>query len=329
MRYFFVFLLLVAGCASQTRDDYPSAWDDYDPADTQPAYDEDYVHPSRMGPERLLQRAREAEEQGRDDQARVDYHTLFRRDRWHPEGNERYQDLMLRNGLFDIVWQEYLDLWQENPERGDAVWYHLRPMLIEREDEPAMAEPEPPMSDEQREEIRRFLADADDAAAEGDRAGELAAIEKALAVSDAPELHVRRIDASPEDALGDLQEEYAAKFDENPASGDAAGLYGLALARTDADRSLEVLRQAWVLGLPGAWLRYAMGRLCHDRAKAADGPLDDLEVGELRRLRGWAMAAVRFLERVDGAPAGSVPSPMEAARGRLERIGSALDVELE
>lgn len=315
MRYFSICLLLIAGCASQTRDDYPTVWEDYDPEDTRPTYDEDYVHPSRMNADQLLERAIKAENRGRDDQARVDYHTLFRRDRWHPQGNERYQDLMLRNNLFDTVWQEYLDLWQEHPERGDAFWYHLRPMLIEREDEPVEREYSPAVSDEQRERIDALVEKAENAP---DGTATLEKLNEAIEIADLPELHVRRIEIAPEDALPGLVREYADRVEDNPAGGNAYGLHGLALARTDAAKALEVLRKAWVLGLPGMWLRYALARVCDGMA---DGPAAGLSENELRRLRGWAMAAVRFYGR-----AGKSQLDAEV---RLEEIRQALTANRE
>ena len=137
MRYFpFVLLLLVVGCSSQRRDYDSDPWRDYEPRDDRTTYDETYIPPSRMNADQLVDRALRAERDGRDDQARVDYQQAFRRDRWHPPANERYQDLMLRNDLFDDVWQEYLDLWQQNPTRGDAFWFHVRPMLERRAESP-------------------------------------------------------------------------------------------------------------------------------------------------------------------------------------------------
>ncbi|MCA8935085.1 MAG: hypothetical protein KDB68_02665 [Planctomycetes bacterium] len=298
MRYFpFVILLLMVGCSSQRRDYDSDPWRDYEPRDDRTTYDETYIPPSRMNADQLVDRALRAERDGRDDQARVDYQQAFRRDRWHPPANERYQDLMLRNGLFDDVWQEYLDQWQQNPMRGDAFWYHVRPMLERRAESPLPLEREKKLTPEQRSEIQQLRGDAARLHEEGNDTEALVAVNKALEIAGLPDLHRLRIDLSPPEDYDALLSEYAERAEENPASGDALYLHAHVLAFTDAPAALGLLRDSWVIEVPGFWLRFGLAEVCRDLGDAELQPGIDGDTDAARSAAGWYAAAEAFARR--------------------------------
>ncbi len=297
MRKLLVLLaLMLAACGSQSRDDYvDDVWDTYDPSLDRPTYDERYVPPSRMNADQLVERAMGAERDQRDDQARVDYHAAFRRDRWHTQANRRYQDLMLRNGLFDTVWQEYLDLWQTEPARGDAFWFHLRPMLLKRAEQPMPLERASKLDDDQLARINELTAESAEKAQAGDRAGALAAIDSALEIADLPELHRVRIELRRADDYEALLAEYAERAEENPASGDNLYLHARVLAYRDVPAALEMLRGGWILDVPGWWLRFGIGEFTRE---LGDGQLDaalEGDQGAQRSAQGWYATAEAFL----------------------------------
>lgn len=282
-------LLLLAACGSQSRYDYDDPWDGYDPTVRRPTYDETYVPPSEMSADQLVERAIKAESRGRDDQARVDYHQAFRRDRWHWQANERYQDLMLRNGLFEDVWQEYLDLWQQHPERGDAFWFHLRPMLLERgPDFKSVRYRE--LSDEQARQIDQLIAESTTAGQDGDVSAAVESLDKALEIADLPELHRIRIELLHPGDYQTLLDEYAEHAEENPASGDALFMHAYALSMRDAQGALKLLRDGWILDLPGYWLRFGLGDICMQLGD------DAFQQGNKTEARGWYSVAKAFLE---------------------------------
>jgi len=283
MRYFATALLfLVAACSSQARDD-ADPWEGYEPDPDRTTYDETYTAPNAV--DRLLARARKAEREGRDDQARVEYHAAFKRDRWHPDANEGYQDLMLRNGLFETVWQEYLDLWQREPERGDAFWFHLRPMVLQREGQAITPDKLRKLSDEQYERVKELKAEAALKAESGDREGAIGAVDAALRIGDSIDLHRKRIELLQTGDYVALLEEYAELADENPQSGDKLYLHGLVLSLRDPVRALNLLREGWILDLPGYWLRFGVAEVCIG--------MGDNESDERSR-RGWYTVAREF-----------------------------------
>lgn len=283
-------LLLLAACGSQSRSDRDNPWEDYDPTVKRETYDETYVPPSEMDADELVERAKRAESQGRDDQARVDYHQAFRRDRWHAEANRRYQDLMLRNGLFEDVWQEYLDLWQQNPERGDAFWFHLRPMLSERGKDFKLVRYKD-LADEKVEQINQHTADSAAASEAGDREAAVAAIDKAIEVADLPILHRVRIELLHPADYQSLLDVYAERAEENPANGDAMYLHAHVLSLRDAKAALGMLREAWILELPGYWVRFGIAEVCRE---LGDNGIQN-EADSASTL-GWYACAQAFLE---------------------------------
>ncbi|MBZ0135272.1 MAG: hypothetical protein K8I27_02725 [Planctomycetes bacterium] len=284
-------LLTLAACGSQDRYDYEDPWQNYDPTVKRPTYDETYTPPSEMNADQLVERAIRAESRGRDDQARVDYHQAFRRDRWHDDANRRYQNLMLRNNLFDEVWQEYLDLWQQHPERGDAFWLHMRPMLLRREaDMPLVRYKKRSEDDTQR--IDELTARSATAADNHDRDGALAALDKALAIADLPALHKLRIELLHPMDYQSLLDEYAERAEENPANGDTLYLHAHVLSLRDAHGALKLLRDAWILELPGYWLRFGIAEICRQLGD------DGLDSGADRgSTLGWYACAQAFTER--------------------------------
>lgn len=294
MRYLPMFLLLLlAACGGQGRDYDDDPWEDYDPEVRTTTYDEAYVPPTRMNADQLVERAKKAEADNRDDQARVDYHAAFRRDRWHPAANAGYQDLMLRNGLFETVWQEYLDLWQQNPERGDAFWFHLRPMLQDREDGITL-ERAKKLSEEEQTQVNDLTALSKEAAEAEDRTGAIDAIEAALKIADYPVLHRVRIELLHPGGYTALLEEYADYADENPASGDRLYLHALVLSFRDPMKALGMLREGWILDLPGYWLHFGIAEICVG--------LGDNETEQRSKL-GWYAVARAFLQQcIDTRP---------------------------
>jgi hypothetical protein len=295
MRYLppFLLLLLLTACGQEREYDYDDdredPWEDYDPEVSKHTYDEAYVPPTRMNADQLVERAKKAEADGRDDQARVDYHAAFRRDRWHPTANAGYQDLMLRNDLFETVWQEYLDLWQQNGERGDALWFHLRPMLQQRNDAVTL-EKAARLNDEDALRVEELTAQSREAAEAGDRDAALDAINAALKIADHTSLHRTRIELLAAGDFTALLEEYADYADENPASGDRLYLHAHVLSYRDPVKALAMLREGWIIELPGYWLRFGIAEIC-------TGMGDNDANTERRSALGWYAAARAFLEQ--------------------------------
>ncbi|MCB9895869.1 MAG: hypothetical protein H6839_15590 [Planctomycetes bacterium] len=302
MRYLPLLLLaFLASCASQDRYSYDDPWDD--PATDTPrhTYDESYVPPSRMDADQLVARAQRAEQDGRDDQARVDYQQAFRRDRWHPGANTGYQDLMLRNGLFDEVWQEYLDLWQQNPSRGDALWFHLRPMLIQRADEPLPLGYVKKLSADKQARVDELTGDADAKLDAGDSAGAVAVIEEALEIADLTALHRRRIQLLQAEDYDALLQEYADRAEENPANGDNLYLHARVVAYRDPQAALGMLRDGWILDLPGWWLRFGMGEISRELADAGFEQAKRADVPAARSCLGYYGLAEAFFNECKSA----------------------------
>ncbi|MBK8207878.1 MAG: hypothetical protein IPK87_13970 [Planctomycetes bacterium] len=306
--------LLLAACGSQQRppeEDDP--WDTHEPRAKY--YDHDYKPPGRRTSADLVKRAAEAEAEGRDDQARVDYHQLFRGDRWHVQGNTLYQDLMLRNGLDMSLWQEYLDLWEANQGRGDALWFHLRPAIVKRQDQEVPTRGKP-LTPEQLAVLADVLTDAAAKEESGDTAAAMQAIESALEQHDWIELHRMRISLCAEAALPDLAKEYADRADEDPSDGNALSLYALAIARTDMARALRMLRDGYVLALPGQWLYRSLAEVC----VALGDSTSRTSVDERRQAAGWYRTAEALLAYCAQVPGVEVTEAQNHVQGQLEAL---------
>jgi hypothetical protein len=297
-------VLLVAACGSQSRPAEDDPWANYQPEPRQ-TYDENYRPPrtepkaeprGRQSADDCVQRAREAAARGRPDNARVEYQAAFRLDRWHVPANQGYQDLMLDNGLFDALWREYHDLWQANPDRGDAFYFCLRPLMTRRGLGRVELEPRHEVSDETIAQINDLLGECGRQSDAGDRDGAVASIEAALKLADWPILHRVRIELLYPVDYDALLAQYAARAEANPESGDALALHARVIALRDRARALDMLRAGYVLELPGFWLPFGLAELCreiaddrHDRDKGANLTRD------LRRqLLGWYAAARDF-----------------------------------
>lgn len=302
MRYLLPLCLLLAACSSQGRPtDEESPEPDFTVRGDQPE--------PEAPAERFVREARREDQQGRPDRARVAYQNAFRRDRWLPAANLEYQDLMLRNGLFDVLWQEYLDLWQQHPGRGDAFWFHLRPFVLRDPALGVQAADEAPMPDAAAALLARANQEKPD-----DREQARATVEEALKLCDHRELHLARIELWPQSEITALQQLYAARADDAPESGDAVALHARALARTSRPQAVRLLRDALVLELPGFWLRHELGVQClalgensqYFRSRALPG------ADAARQACGWllaAEAAFAACTTVDG------PAGLEAAAG--------------
>jgi hypothetical protein len=305
-----ILALLLSACASQRRPVY----EPYDPwADYQPSgrtyYDHNYVPPARRGASALVRQAISAESAGRDDRARVDYHLAFRRDRWHVEANTRYQDLMLRNGLYVILWQEYLDLWELNPERGDAFWFHLRPALMQRQDEAPPRRGRAP-SEAERAKLEELLR-AIDQMQDTDAARQ--AVNEALLEHDWPELHRAGILLCPDDELPALAAMYASRAGADPSDGNALALHALALAPTEPQTALRMLRDGVVLELPGYWLYHTLAELCAEHGDAVEGDNRD----SLRQMAGWYLTAEALFAYCARAGDGVADDALASVRAAL------------
>ncbi|MCC7508737.1 MAG: hypothetical protein IT464_05150 [Planctomycetes bacterium] len=316
MRYTLPWIaVLLAACGSQQRppeEDDP--WENHEPRAKY--YDHDYKPPGRRTSADLVKRAAEAEAEGRDDQARVDYHQLFRGDRWHVQGNTRYQDLMLRNGLDMSLWQEYLDLWEANPARGDALWFHLRPAIVKRQDQEVPTRGKP-LTPEQLAVLAGVLTDAAAKDEAGDSAGAMQAIESALEQNDWVELHRMRIALCTEAALPGLAKEYADRADDDPSDGNALSLYALAIARTDMARALRILRDGYILDLPGQWLYRSLAEIC----AALGDSTSRTSVDSRRQAAGWYRTAEALLAYV--AEVGEVTEAQSHVQGQLAALEQA------
>jgi len=318
-----ILALLLAACGSQRRDTYTDRhdpWADYTPA-PRDTYDRTYVPPHQRTADERYEDARQFEGEGRDDQARVEYHGVFLRDRWHHPGNEAYQDLMLRNGLETNVWQEYLDLWDANRGRGDALWLHLRPLLIQRGDFVPQERRRRAPTAEQQEQVDELLLRVERHEEAGEAAEAYRLVVQALEIADLPELHRLRIALADESEVGALIARYAETFDDDPSDGDMLAMFALATARSDTVEALRLLRDGYVLDLPGYWLPFALGELCWAQAVALEDEAgDDISDDELLQLRGWLLVAEAMWEACTRARPDD-----ELARTGLEQVREWLE----
>ncbi|MCC6464469.1 MAG: hypothetical protein IT463_03905 [Planctomycetes bacterium] len=315
MRYLLPLCLLLAACSTQGRP--------VDETESEPDFTATDARPEPEAPaERFLKEARREDQLGRPDRARVAYQNAFRRDRWLPAANDEYQDLMLRSDLFDVLWQEYLDLWQQHSLRGDAFWYHLRPLLLRNPGLGVEDAAEPALPDEAARLASRARQEAFE-----DRAAALATVEEALVQCDHRELHVMRIEMWPAGDAKALQQLYAARADEQPESGDAVALYARALALTSRLEAVLVLRDALVLELPGFWLRHELAEQCLALGESSryfrvrSMPTEDMR----RDACGWLRAAEALFDacaKTQGAAGLEAAAGLARTRQSLKQCGA-------
>ncbi|CAG0951295.1 hypothetical protein PLCT2_00209 [Planctomycetaceae bacterium] len=251
-----VLALFVAACGSQQR-----------PAD-EPDFTEEPYTPTessepRLGEiESLISQAK-LEIKRRDyDEARVKLHQVFRRDRWNPEANTIYQDLQISSGKGDALYQEYLDLYEANKTRGDALWFHLRPLLIKRGIKACEVETYKEF-DEPRQRELKIIIESDIKRPETSTAIMIRDLKDAvldLLKVATPPIHFPLIDAVPVKFRNELLTIYEEFASEKPQSGDAVFLLALVLTTAKPGdqgelEALNLLRQSWILDLPGVYLR--------------------------------------------------------------------------
>ena len=198
------------------------------------------------------------------DEARVKLHQVFRRDRWNPEANTIYQDLQISRGMGDALYQEYLDLYEANKARGDALWFHLRPLLIKRGIKACEVEVHPVLTEEQQARIRELEALPPPEGSEEVRIKEeLARLDEMLALDPMrADLIRRRAYLSPESTL----KKYREMSEDDPGSGDALWRYAMAVLDANGHEpertALDILRRGWILDLPGKNLRGSIAGIC-------------------------------------------------------------------
>jgi len=258
-----ILALSVAACGSQQRpDDEP----DFSPE----PYSPNETPEPRLGEiESLISQAR-LEIKRRDyDEARVKLHQVFRRDRWHPEANTLYQDLQISRGKGDALYQEYLDLYEANKQRGDALWFHLRPLLIKRGikacEVERVQEPSEAVQDRVRE-IKVALNVGPGRSTvppkELSESERLALVEEWLKLDPWEGTAVRELaNLRPKETL----ERYREAAEESAASGNAQWIYAKAVQFTSGEdgdfKALDILRRAWILELPGTMITTGIASL--------------------------------------------------------------------
>lgn len=316
---------LIAGCHSQERPDEPREFPDPAPYNG-PAPEE--PRPPKTPADKAdacVRRAESAAARGRPDEARVEFQDAFRRDRWHVPANEGYQDLMLANDLFDVLWREYLDLWQVNSARGDALYFHLRPLLKKRGLGAAKLESKAELPDDTIKAINDLVTESTEKAAAGDRDGAVAAIDRALKLADMPVLHLLRINLLAQTAYDKLLAEYSDRAEQNPQSGDALALHAKVVGHADKPKAVAMLRDGYVLELPGFWLPFTLAELCRDLGdevltKAGEKPDQDAR----RDITGW-YACARDCYEICRATRPSDPDTLQGAgyvAQQIERVAA-------
>lgn len=286
MRYLTLLMLAVlVGCGGQSRYEY-DVNEEEDPYVPEPSPRATRLEDTA---DAFVRRAHRAEERERYDDARTEYHHAFRRERWHFEANSGYQNLMHQVGLGDVVWREYLDLWQQHTTRGDAWWWHLGHAIKQRhETGDLQAEPMPKATPEDKQRIDALREQAMQAWKARDFEATVAHLDEALALADLYDLHRLRIAAWPESDLAALVKHYAEYADENPASGNRAALHAVAAGRQDRLACLKLLREAVVLELPGEFLWLELATWALWMAEDSQGKPDQ---NTLRQTAGWYLLA--------------------------------------
>lgn len=302
-------LSLLCACTSQRRPEYDEPDYRVEPAPEREA-------PARDAVQHLLEDARRRAQARDYDEARVTLHQIFRRDRWHPEANRLYQDVELKRGQAKALYQEYLDLYTIHP-RGDALWFHLRPLLLARGVGAWAAESEPVQSEAELKRIEEALF----VKSWADRAQSLEELRALLAMKltarqklSLVERWFQGVDTAPE-----LQSHWTLALEENPSSGDTAALLALTLLRLTpprANEALKLAREAWIVELPGILLPLALGHAALALYESQSGQTLD----STRSRLGYAQTAWHFLKQAQA-------SGLEQANLGLTRLQTARDAK--
>lgn len=300
---------LLCACTSQRRPDHEEPDFEVQPAPDRPA-------PALDSVQNLLSEARRQAQVADYDEARVTLHQIFRRDRWHPEANRLYQDVELKRGQAAALYQEYLDLYTRAP-RGDALWFHLRPLLIKRGFGPWAARAEPAQSKAEHDRIEAALFLQRPADLEEDIRALKALLSMKLTARQKLRLVERWLGGGNDGA--ELQDHWAQALEEDPGNGDLAALLSLTLNRASPPRAgeaLKVAREAWILELPGILLPLAMGQAALRLFEAEAGQTAD----GARSRTGYALAAWHFFKLAQA-------SGLEAADQGLARLAAERDAK--
>ncbi|KAA0214618.1 hypothetical protein EDM80_06525 [bacterium] len=300
---------LLCACTSQRRPEHDEPNFEVQPAPERPAPASDRVHD-------LLTEARRQAEGADYDEARITLHQIFRRDRWHPEANRLYQDVELKRGQDAALYREYLDLYTRAP-RGDALWFHLRPLLIKRGFGPWPAQAEPAQSKAEYDRIEAALFLQRPADLEEDIRALKALLSMRLTAQQKLRLVERWFGGGNDGAA--LQDHWAQALEEDPGNGDLAALLSLTLHRASppqAGEALKVAREAWILELPGILLPLALGQAALKLYEAEPGHTVD----SARSRAGYALTAWHFLKLAQA-------SGLEAAVQGLARLAAERDAK--
>lgn len=293
MRYLTILALLFVGCASHNyhlASNNPYSSDsNYQYQDAEP-----YTPLAKQDAAWFTAKAEADIRAGDYSEAQINFQRAFRRDRWLIDTNLGYQNMMLERELFDDLWREYLDLYQEYPSRGDAFWYHLRPMLHFRGDSTVRKVKEKEVSAKAKSQVAELVVAAQTSFGDGETEAALANIEAAIKLSDSFALHKLRIRYTAEGELESLLKVYTERADEDPSNGDNLALQALATARTHRSKAFSLLRDGWVLEIRGIELPRTMAELARDAGDELAGDSDDM----LRRRRGWYEISAAFFDLV-------------------------------
>ena len=267
--------------------------------------------------DRLLRQVKQEIAINAFDDARITLHQVFRRDRWHPEANQLYQDLQIKRGQSDALYQEYLDLYEANKERGDALWFHLRPLLIKRGIKACEIEKHPEPTAEQTvrlTEIAEALTKMGRNPEAGEEKAALALIDEALSINPVSGDYVCR-------SRGPMRSSAAKKYrdasEENPASGDMLFLHAMASSPRfpPEPARIDVLREGWILELPGFYLRLGLADVALEMAIHLSEWHRGLEARELARFQtGWLEIALCFSQIA------AKTAPSEAHEQRIQDV---------
>lgn len=295
MRFIPLLALFASSCSVGVYRHYtPDTYVDEPVTSPSSNYPQNYTPPSQRDATWFATEAEIDRKVGDFSEAHINYQRAFRRDRWHPAANEGYQDMMLERGLFDDLWREYLDVWQKHPTRGDAFWLHVRPMLHQNGIKPVRQIRAPKVSADDEAAANKLLKSAQAYYLLDDVRAALRDINAAIELADTFALNRFRILWTRESSLPALVEAYSERAEEDPSNGDNQALLALAIARTDRLKAIELLRDGWVLDIPGIELRRVLAELARDLGDETEGS----SIISTRKRRGWYQASAAFFSIV-------------------------------